>query len=390
MINKPVTLITAADIQALLDENVLESKTLEYKRQLPLSSDKDKKEFLADASSFANAGGGDLLFGVEANDGQPTAILGLKQFNEDKDVLRLESSIRDGIEPRIQGIQFESIGGFELGPVLLIRMPKSWAAPHMVSFKGTSRFFTRSSAGKFQMDVDELRAAFEGAGRLPERITSWRSERVGRIIANEGAMPLPETGRLILHLVPVAQFDEASAISAEKLYESFAMFPPLGESGGGRRLNLDGVVTFGGDTHSMAPVDSYTQVFRNGCVEAVCSNLIRSHSGQSEISSVQYEAMIIDSVTKYLSGFEAVGIAPPILCFLTIQGALGASFQVSSPLAVGHHRIDRDPLILPDVTIDDLSDPVPTILRPVFDMVWNACGYLRSFNYDDNGKWVGR
>jgi hypothetical protein len=33
---------------------------------------------------------------------------------------------------------------------------------------------------------------------------------------------------------------------------------------------------------------------------------------------------------------------------------------------------------------------MPTLLRPVFDAVWNAAGWERSFNYDENGKWTRR
>ena len=138
MINKPLSQVTAGDLQSLPADGSPESKTLEYKLKLPLSTDKDKKEFLADASSFANAGGGDLIYGIGAIDGRPIDIPGLADFNEDKDVLRLESSIRDGIEPRVQGVQFRTIEGFSNGPVLIIRLPRSWAAPHMVSFKGNS------------------------------------------------------------------------------------------------------------------------------------------------------------------------------------------------------------------------------------------------------------
>jgi hypothetical protein len=29
-------------------------------------------------------------------------------------------------------------------------------------------------------------------------------------------------------------------------------------------------------------------------------------------------------------------------------------------------------------------------LRPLFDAVWNAAGWERSFNYDEKGKWTRR
>jgi len=36
--------------------------------------------------------------------------------------------------------------------------------------------------------------------------------------------------------------------------------------------------------------------------------------------------------------------------------------------------IDRDILYLPEALIDDLSVNVLTILRPLFDMIWNRLG----------------
>ncbi|MCD6594362.1 ATP-binding protein, partial [bacterium] len=64
MIAKNIDQISEEDLQALIDNSVLEGKTIEYKQSLPGNSDSDKKEFLADISSFANASGGDLIYGI--------------------------------------------------------------------------------------------------------------------------------------------------------------------------------------------------------------------------------------------------------------------------------------------------------------------------------------
>lgn len=61
MINKKINDITIDDIQSLIDNSACESKLLEYKKELKIESDSDKKEFLADISSFANCTGGDFI-----------------------------------------------------------------------------------------------------------------------------------------------------------------------------------------------------------------------------------------------------------------------------------------------------------------------------------------
>jgi len=53
----------------------------------------------------------------------------------------------------------------------------------------------------------------------------------------------------------------------------------------------------------------------------------------------------------------------------------------------GEHYADRDELILPEVWIGDWHIDVARAMRPAFDMVWNAFGLKRSFNYDKDGNW---
>jgi hypothetical protein len=86
-----------------VDGQVAERKTVEYKAALPTNADDSKKEFLADVSSFANASGGNLIFGIEAKDGVPTKVSGLDVPSADAAVLRLDNMVREGIRERIPG-----------------------------------------------------------------------------------------------------------------------------------------------------------------------------------------------------------------------------------------------------------------------------------------------
>jgi hypothetical protein len=45
-------------------------------------------------------------------------------------------------------------------------------------------------------------------------------------------------------------------------------------------------------------------------------------------------------------------------------------------------------LILPETLVQDYTTPVGQILKPMFDLVWNACGYAGSRNFDADGNWV--
>jgi hypothetical protein len=72
----------------------------------------------------------------------------------------------------------------------------------MVAFKHLSRFFTRNSAGKYQLDVREIRAAFASSDDLRRRITAFHTGRLGKIIANEAPISLPVTSKIIFHSHP--------------------------------------------------------------------------------------------------------------------------------------------------------------------------------------------
>ena len=79
------------DLKSLIDDQVSEGKFIEYKQALPGTSDSDKKEFLADISSFSNTTGGYIFFGISEENGFPREVLGLKGIDQDAQILRLEN-----------------------------------------------------------------------------------------------------------------------------------------------------------------------------------------------------------------------------------------------------------------------------------------------------------
>lgn len=96
MIQKPITERTIDDLNEWVTNSITSGLNLDYKRDLCGNGDRDKKEFMADFSSFVNANGGFLLFRVDEADGAAFAIPDLAGFEPDAALLRLESSILDG------------------------------------------------------------------------------------------------------------------------------------------------------------------------------------------------------------------------------------------------------------------------------------------------------
>ena len=97
MIPKRLEDIAEDDLIALIEDQVREGRTIDYKRELPRGDDKSKKEFLADVSSFANTSGGDLIYGMDEEEALPTEIVGLQSGDLDKERQRLESIDRKSV-----------------------------------------------------------------------------------------------------------------------------------------------------------------------------------------------------------------------------------------------------------------------------------------------------
>lgn len=391
MIPKAIEAITEGDLQSLISSGVLEGRTIEYKQVLPGTGDSEKKEFLADISSFANSAGGDLLYGIAASDGLPIELVGLSGFNSDQDLLRLENLLRDSIQPRIPGVRFRAIEGAAAGPVLLIRVPRSWAAPHMVAFRGGSRFFGRNSAGKFQMDVTEIRSAFTLSEDLPERIGRWRADRIGKIAAGDTPVRLAEGAKLVLHIVPLDSFAKPYRIEAAELDGKSIEFGPMAVGSWNHRINLDGYLTHGGKPYDGADnADrSYCQVFRSGRIEAVSADLVAEHKGRKLIGSAWYEKTLLEATAKYLNSLTGVGVTYPTVVLISFVGADGATMAIEGrDFWRDLHPIDRSIIQFPEILLDEPPRNLPRLFRPVFDAAWNASGVARSLNYDEAGRWV--
>lgn len=154
--------ITAEKLKKLVADRVFEQQTLEYKRQIHGDEDAETREFLADVSSFANSMGGDIVYGIVEEDGIPSRLCGAGLEDEDVDnaVLRLDSQIRDGIEPRIPDVRIMPVSLRTGAWCVVVHVPPSRRAPHRVIFKGHGHFYARDNNGKYRMNVDQLRDQF--------------------------------------------------------------------------------------------------------------------------------------------------------------------------------------------------------------------------------------
>lgn len=387
MIPKALDQITEQDLQSLVNNSMPEGKTIEYKQDLIISADKEKKEFLADVSSFANASGGDLIYGIveDRSTGTPERLEGLLISNEDEEIRRLEEMIRYGIAPRIPSVEIQPVALSNSKTALVIRILKSWVSPHRVVFKEHDKFYSRNSKGKYPLDVGELRVAFNLSNSITKEIRKFRENRISEIQANETFVPLYNNAKIILHLIPLSAIGSNQNYDMSKLPFNPLKINPMRSLGWDGRYNLDGYLTYSMDKDRKAR--TYVQLFRNGIFEAVESSMLIRE--KEKIPSVAFERIIMDSFSYYFSFLKDLNVGLPIFAFLTLADIKGYS-MTSEPLGVKEDTIEKDVLLIPEIVIESFDFEVEKILKPWFDTVWNACGFPCSLNFDSSGKWIDR
>src|SRR5262249_37553560 len=160
-----------------------------------------------------------------------------------------------------------------------------------IIFKNTARFWARSSAGKYEPNVEELRRIFTEAPLLAEPLRAFRTERTARIASHETPVGLLDGGNLVPHVVPFTAFDFGQSLSLDKVEAQPLRFVPIGSvSPRDYQITFDGFLTGSDDEGISKPQRAYVQVFRSGAVEAVASSLAR---GEERIILPHIEGMII-------------------------------------------------------------------------------------------------
>ena len=395
-LEKSIDQLAMTDLLALIDGEVREGRKLDYKQSVPGSGSEDRKEFLYDVSSFANDAGGYLLYGIsERRDqegrqtGIPEAITGLPDGNLDQLAQRLENLLRSGIKPRVPGYKFSLIEDPGYRPVLALWIPTSWIKPHMVIYDGLQRFYSRNSSGKYPMDVQEIHAAVLASATRRERIEGFRRDRLAVIQSDETPIPVEVGPKVILHIVPIRAFDPGFQVDVKAVYRMRRGLQPLSGASVGSRYNFDGFLTF--DKNDDKPsANSYLQLFRSGCLEAVDTGLHYMTDGRMYVADIALGSRLFDALRRYLDMCLELAVEPPLVIMLSLIGVRGFEIKPLGYPNLHPTPIDRDVLAPAEVLIEELGQSPEVILRPALDAIWNAAGFPACVRFDETGRWIDR
>ncbi|HMI18040.1 MAG TPA: ATP-binding protein [Sphingomonas sp.] len=364
-----------------------ESSMLDFKRDYSLSTDEQKREFLGDVTALANSHGGDVIFGIEESKGIATSAPGISLENPDSELLRVEGVLQTGAEPRVPNVQLRWIPDGPQSGFLVVRVPRSWNAPHRV--KQNNRFFARNSAGKYPMDVTELRASFLAAEGIIERIRRFRKDRVELITGDQSPIPIDTTEpKVMLHILPLSAF--LSPLGLQPEAQGIWLQPLNTTSGWHQRYTLEGYLTYV-DLDGAAYDNSYALLFRTGAVEAVGNIGRRATESGDLVFLGEAETTLSQKYIDYRDALMALGATGPIVVFATLINIEGTKNYVHAPWEMRRTAVARQgTVMLPEVLVESPSAKAFDDIGSIINSMWQVYGYPRSPQWDANGNPTAR
>ena len=380
--------LAPSHIQSLIDSEVPESLTLEYKQQLPTKQADESREFVYDIAAMANSAGGHIVYGIvdrRGEDSKSTGVAdklsGVKIPNPQAEIDRLANLIRDSIAPRLTGVVMQPVSCDE-GDALVVRVPRSWNKPHMVTAGGVNKFLARAATGKYPMSVDEIGRAFSEQSELGERIQEWRSHRADLLARGKGPAQLAGAVTMLFHVIP------ADALSGGILRQSWRvtddeknyMYVPHGPYH--PRYNADGFICLAQTGLDQEGAYGYTQMFRSGIVEYADSNFFWPPMGGAGpmVLAQELEKQMVhcykDAVTRYRKqgrseplyvGFSLIGIEEKQFFF----NVMSLAFPAKSTIRL---NVFTSPEVLVDPSEPE-EQPFEKTLLPLVDTLWQVGGY---------------
>ena len=152
---------TKADLDALHSGNISESISLEYKASPAIDKKDDKKkvEMARDLSAFANADGGQIIYGMTEKDHEPAGLdhgVDRKTYPE----MWFEQVLQQHVTPPISGLRIRHVPLANPMVAVVIDVPATRGDPHQVS---DGRYYRRHNYNRLIMEHYEVRDAMRRA-----------------------------------------------------------------------------------------------------------------------------------------------------------------------------------------------------------------------------------
>jgi hypothetical protein len=373
----------------LVGDQVQERDTVEYKRDMYGNSDDDKREMLKDITSMANHRGGYIVIGVEADgEGIPTNVIGIETGNH---VERIRNCCLDNVDKRIVGLDVEDVPLSNGRVVIVISVPESINAPHMVIYKGLNQFWKRHGRQKDKMTIDEIGEAFDKRLSNLNRLDRFLFMRKAEILESIG-----EQTCMVISASPTYLSDEIIFNLHDENLRKMILNPPHLAGGmgdifcGQPHPTIDGLKADQSTPyHNNPSFDKYIEVFSNGYIEFGCKIAMghtdKYFAGQADTALiVNFMRFIQDVYEHYLP-------LRPLVVNFSIYNANGM-WLAASMNSDGDSRVkwQKQHLELGKFYAENISEKRKLLTKAICDHLYQAFNRERCNLFDDAGTFPTR
>jgi hypothetical protein len=213
-------------LRSLVESKIAEGQLIEFKRMINVSDTKAKKNLSAEVASFANASGGDIVFGMDEKEGCASELTPLPEFDANKTELQLRQIFNSNIEPPVPGLTFFPVKIRPAEFALVLRIPRSWSRPHVL-LGDPPQFLVRDGNRRRAFTLRELREVFGLSISIAERMKQFRADRISSLVSDNAPAPLSSRTLMVLHVMPQSAFDAPQTIDLSFLMKNDVLFWPM-------------------------------------------------------------------------------------------------------------------------------------------------------------------
>lgn len=408
--------IDEAFLRQLCESECPESQTLDFKRELPETIERDKSdpdknkiELCKDVVAFANADGGHFIYGIQEKAGVADDIVPITNESADAAERRIRQVLEARIEPQIHGLTFHKVevaGGY----VLILRVPASYDGPHGIRINKNRnnnqwwRFAMRNGTMISEMSYDQIRGAFDRTATLAEQARRFIGTRRELIAKGETPVPLKAGPQLVVHLVPIAGLAGRMTVALMPIYKNgmHEFTGPFWQNGFSSTFNFDGLVIHTNDMGEDG-YHGYNHIFRIGALEGIWHGVVRFDDGVQEstddklVGASLMSKFFYNSLKRLIENLKNIGFSGPALFGLGILNVKGYKLHIEiGTLHDLYQRssktVDHQQLVPSEVWIEDIETvDIDSLIRPLLDTLWQAFGIERCPYFDDaTGKFAPR
>lgn len=382
---RPLDQLTEADLAALITNQVRESVTLDYKRQMYGTSQTEIKKMHRDVAALANAQGGVLILGMD-EDNHAVASTLVPVPNAEAEANRLIASCNASIAERIPGLRAVRVP-VQGASVIVVQIPRSYRQPHMITFDGKTDFWIRHDRQNSRMSIAELRTALRATEDLAMKAEAFLEQR-RQLWAPRRPLVLTLTATPLL-------LEDGRVDISDPGIAALLQAPPALRLGNSELTYRTSVVA--PTVRGIASVkDQLTrlELFRNGHVEFVCldASLFTDTTRGADARDILGWA-----VAEYVWNFllllgrlrQTASIVDPYLVGLAIWRCAGYSLweRGRGRFGTGNKAVwnEANDLVLDPVVSAQEAEQNATAKR-IADRFWNAFGFMRCPFFEDGGQ----